>query len=256
MAAYCRGLIKLAAFGAAIALLGACAPIAQRTADGTLWVPSPNFDERRPNFVVIHETTGASVEPSLATLTDPARKVSAHYLIGRDGSLYQLVDENKRAWHAGVSYWGGQTDINSASIGIELDNTGEEPFPVVQIDTLLALLERVTQRHAIPRGNVIGHGDVAPGRKVDPSRLFPWRQLAERGFGLWCTPDDTLPAPNFDPALGLRALGYDTSRLPATIAAFRRHFLGDDGSELGEDGARMLDCLLRRATLTAAPTAN
>lgn len=196
--------------------------------------------------MVIHETTNEYAEDSLATLTDPNRKVSAHYLIARDGTVYQLVDESKRAWHGGLSYWGGQTDLNSASLGIELDNTGEEDFPAVQIDALVALLERVTARHAIPRSNLLAHGDIAPGRKVDPNRRFPWAQLAARGFGRWCLPDTSLPAPMVDAALALRALGYDSSRLPAAIAAFRRHFLGDDGEELGEDGARMLDCLLRQ----------
>lgn len=225
-------------------MLAACAPVPQRTAEGALWHPSANFDERRPNFVVIHETTNERAEDSLNTLTDVNRKVSSHYLIAHDGTLYQLVDESKRAWHAGVSYWGGQTDLNSASIGIELDNTGEEDFPAVQIEALVALLERVTTRHAIPRDNVLAHGDIAPGRKVDPNRRFPWAELAARGFGRWCVPDATLPLPIVDPSLGLRAFGYETSRLPAAVAAFRRHFLGDDGEELGEDGARMLDCLL------------
>lgn len=179
-------------------------------------------------------------------MTDAKRKVSAHYLIARDGTLYQLVDEGKRAWHAGISYWGGQTDLNSASIGIELDNSGADDFPAVQIDTLVALLERVTARHAIPRGNILAHGDVAPGRKVDPNRRFPWQALAERGFGRWCTVDAALPLPAIDAALGLAALGYDTARLPQAIAAFRRHFLGDDQEILGDDGARMLDCLLRQ----------
>ncbi len=172
--------------------------------------------------------------------------MSAHYLIARDGTLYQLVDENKRAWHAGLSYWGGQTDLNSASLGIELDNTGDEDFPAVQIDTLVALLERVTARHAIPHANILAHGDIAPGRKVDPNRRFPWKALAERGFGRWCEPDPALPPPALDAALGLKALGYDTSRLPQAVAAFRRHYLGDEGEDLGEDGARRLECLLRQ----------
>lgn len=221
------------------------------TAEGAIWHPSANFDARRPNFVIIHETTNEVAEDSLRTLTDPVRKVSAHYLIARDGTLYQLVDESQRAWHAGVSYWGGLTDLNSASIGIELDNSGEDDFPAVQIDALLALLERVTARHAIPRENVLAHGDIAPGRKVDPNRRFPWRSLAERGFGRWCEPDATAPLPTLDGPLALRALGYDTSRLPAAIAAFRRHFLGDDASELGEDGVRKLACLLNGKPPTA-----
>lgn len=225
--------------------LAACAPLPPSGIAGALWHPSPNQDARRPNFVVLHQTTGREATAALATLSDPARKVSAHYLIGRDGQLYQLVDEGRRAWHAGVSYWGGQTDLNSASVGIELDNSGDEPFATAQIDALLDLLAGLVERHQIPRSNIIGHGDIAPGRKVDPSRHFPWQRLAERGFGRWCEPAADQPPPALDGPLALRALGYEVSNLPAAIAAFRRHFLGDDGIELGEDGLRRLDCLLK-----------
>lgn len=229
------------------ALLAACVPVPTRMgATGARWHPSANFDHRRPNFVIIHETTNDEAEHSLATLTDGVRKVSAHYLIARDGTLYQLVDEKDRAWHAGVSSWGGLTDLNSASIGIELDNTGDQPFPPAQIDVLVNLLQEATDRHQIPRSNILAHGDVAPGRKVDPSRLFPWRELAARGFGRWCEPAADGPLPAFDPLHALRTFGYDVSRPEAAIAAFRRHFLGDDEAVMGDDGLRMLDCLLRQ----------
>jgi N-acetylmuramoyl-L-alanine amidase len=144
-------------------------------------MPSPNFDQRRPNFVILHQTTNATVDKALATLTDPARKVSAHYLIGRDGKSLQLVDESARAWHAGESRWGGMSDLNSASIGIELDNTGDEPFAEPQITALLALLAELRERYRIPAANVLAHGDVAPTRKVDPAATFPgaaWRRPA------------------------------------------------------------------------------
>lgn len=226
-------------------LLAACAQVPQRTATGAQWVPSVNFDDRKANYIVIHQTSDHTAQEALDTLTDPRRKVSAHYLIGRDGALYQLVAEDQRAWHAGLSYWGGQTDLNSASIGIELDNDGEEPFADAQIAALLPLLEGLVQRHAIPRSNVIGHGDIAPGRKVDPSRYFPWARLAARGFGRWCFAPATMEFPPVDPLLGLRALGYDVSRPEAAISAFRRHFLGDDNFELGPDGQRTLACLLQ-----------
>ena len=208
------------------------------------WVPSPNFDERRPNFIIIHGTTSERVEHALRTLTDPERKVSAHYLIGRDGHVIQLVDERQRAWHAGASRWGMLSDLNSASIGIELDNTGYEVFPDVQINALVALLGDVVERHLIPPANILGHGDIAPRRKVDPSRHFPWQRLARAGFGLWC--DNPPPAPaGFDAHLGLRAFGYDTSDLPAAKQAFRRHFAGEDGAEeLTPADQAMLYCLL------------
>ena len=226
-------------------LLTACAPLPAGRGLAVSWQPSPNFDARRPNFVVLHQTTNATVQQALATLTDPQRKVSAHYLIARDGTVLQLVDEAARAWHAGESRWGGMSDLNSASIGIELDNTGEEPFAEPQVAALLELLADLRARHRIPAENVLGHGDVAPGRKVDPSRFFPWERLARAGFGLWCGNPPSAPAAGFDAALGLRALGYDMAQPAAVRAAFRRHFLGREGEEeldAAEQG--LLACLL------------
>lgn len=226
------------------ALLSGCVAGPEIRQEGAAWVPSPNFDERRPNFVIIHGTTSDTAERALRTLTDPERKVSSHYLIGRDGRVIQLVDERLRAWHAGESRWGMLTDLNSASIGIELDNTGEEPFPEVQIDALIVLLRDLQERHRIPAANVIGHGDIAPRRKVDPSRFFPWKRLAEAGFGLWCDHPKAAPA-SFDLDLGLRALGYDTSDQVAAVQAFRRHFAGEEGgNELTAADWAMLYCLL------------
>ncbi len=235
---------------AALALLvSACAqlPAPQGTALPSVWLPSPNFDQRRPNYIVIHATASNQAQHALRVLTDPQRKVSSHYLIARDGSLYQLVDERERAWHAGLSSWGGTTDINSTSLGIELDNNGSERFPEVQIAALIALLDDIATRYAIPAANYLGHGDVAPGRKVDPSAYFPWHKLAERGYGLWC--DGPLPdAPaTLDPVLGLRALGYDTSNEEAAVLAFKRRFIPDDGTVAWDARARsVLQCLLTR----------
>ena len=235
-------------------LLAACASAPERVgAPSASWLPSPNFDDRRPQFVVIHHTSNDTVAQALAVLRDPAREVSAHYLVGRDGRVYQLVDESKRAWHAGVSRWGGDADVNSSSIGIELDNDGMEPFPEAQITALLALLADIQARYKIPRANFLAHGDVAPARKVDPSVYFPWKTLAEHGFGLWCD-DPPEPAPEgFDPTLALQALGYDVSNLHAAIAAFGRHYLGTDeaGPELTERGKAVLACLVAEARLPA-----
>ncbi|MBS1191768.1 MAG: N-acetylmuramoyl-L-alanine amidase [Rhodocyclaceae bacterium] len=211
------------------------------------WRGSPNFDERRPNLVVIHHTTDDSVDEALGTLLSPLRKVSAHYLVGRDGVIFQLVDERARAWHAGRSYWGGNTDINSASIGIELDNNGSEPFPEAQIRALLALLADLKARYNIPAANFVGHADVAPGRKADPSEFFPWQRLAENGFGLWCEAPYPAVPENFDIVTGLMALGYDPAS-EAALHAFRSHFLRDGGAgdtELART-ASVLNCLVRR----------
>ena len=225
-------------------LLAACAPIQRRPAPAINWVASPNFDERRPNLVIIHHTSDDAVDDALRTLTSPERKVSSHYLIGRDGSIIQLVDESARAWHAGQSWWGGLTDINSASLGIELDNNGSEPFADAQIDALLTLLADIRQRYPIPSANFIGHADVAPSRKDDPSALFPWKKLAERGFGLWC--DEPLtPAPeSFDLDLALTAIGYDPATPEASRRAFRLHFQRGEQSPSDEHEKALAYCVL------------
>ena len=237
------------------ALLAACAPLTAprgaATTSGALWLASPNFDERRPNLVVIHHTSNHTAEKALRTLTSPQRKVSAHYLIGRDGAVVQLVDENARAWHAGRSWWGGITDVNSASLGIELDNDGAEPFAAAQIDALLALLAEIRSRYPIPPANFVGHADVAPTRKDDPSALFPWAKLAANGFGLWCTPSAAaaLSAPaGADLALLLAAIGYDPATPEASRRAFRRHFMATDAAAPevpGDDEIALAYCLLQ-----------
>ena len=208
---------------------------------------SPNYDVRRPNFVVIHHTGDARVEDSLRTLTDPARQVSSHYLIGRDGRILQLVDDRARAWHAGDSYWSGIDDLNSASIGIELDNDGREPYAEPMIASLLALLADIKQRFNIADANFIGHGDISPARKVDPSALFPWRRLAAEGYGLWCDPPYPSVPAGVDTALLLQAYGYSISRPDAAEAAFKRHFAPDDPSpQMTEIDRSMLYCLVLR----------
>ena len=220
-------------------LLAACAPVPQRAGIPTSWQGSPNFDERRPNLVVIHHTSDDSVDEAMRTLANPLRKVSAHYLIARDGAIIQLVDERARAWHAGESKWGAATDINSASLGIELDNNGSEAFPEAQISSLLRLLADVKERYRIPVANFVGHADVAPRRKTDPSRYFPWKTLADQGFGLWCDPPFAQPPPAFDATAALRALGYDSGNAEAAIRAFNLHFLPDDASAARSERGRV-----------------
>lgn len=239
---------------AAALLTGCAAPVGTRLP--AAWQTSPNHDLRRPNMVIIHHTSSGSAEAGLRSLTDPLRKVSAHYLIARDGALYQLVDERQRAWHAGASYWGGNRDINSTSIGIELDNDGDEPFPEAQIATLLALLNDLRTRYAIPAANVLGHADVAPGRKADPSRHFPWRLLAEHGHGLWCDPPYPPLAQPIDVLTALQALGYEVSRPEAAIAAFRLHHEAQDMSMTGMQppDPALLACLLERSRIAGNET--
>lgn len=158
-------------------------PVAART---PIWRPSPNFGPRRdrlkPHLVVIHYTAMNSAEAALDRLCDPQSEVSAHYLIERTGTLWQMVDEDMRAWHAGAGEWGGQGDINSRSIGVELDNTGDHPFPEPQMQALEHLLHAIMSRWDIPARGIIGHSDMAPGRKIDPGPRFDWQRLAKRGL--------------------------------------------------------------------------
>lgn len=152
--------------------------------------PSPNFNNRGPgkltDMIVIHYTDMVPVAAALERLCCPGAKVSAHYLITMTGTIYQLVDESKRAWHAGISEWEGETDINSRSIGIELDNPGPsngmEPFPDIQIQKLIELCTDIQTRLYIPPNRIVGHEHVAPGRKQDPGPLFPWHQLRDAGL--------------------------------------------------------------------------
>lgn len=154
--------------------------------------PSPNHGPRRdgqkPELVVLHYTAMESAEAALQRLCAPQHEVSAHYLIGRDGRLWQLVDETRRAWHAGAGSWRGRGDVNSRSIGIELDNSGLVPFSAPQMDRLELLLSDILARWTIAPEGVIGHQDMAPGRKPDPGRRFDWRRLARSGLAFWPEP--------------------------------------------------------------------
>ena len=191
----------------------------------TEWIGTVNFNLRKPNFIIIHHTAQDSLKQTLKTFTLTASKVSAHYVIGQDGKVVHMLNDYLRAWHAGNSSWGKNTDINSASIGIELDNNGTEAFSELQINSLLALLTKLKKDYNIPTENIIGHSDIAPTRKQDPSALFPWKTLASMGFGIW--PDElleTAPA-TFNAEQGLQIIGYNTSNLPAAITAFKLHFI-------------------------------
>lgn len=229
-----------------IALLTGCASAPISTRLPVSWEASPSFGARRVNLVVLHHTGSGSVEAALRNLRDPLAEVSAHYLVGRDGRLIQLVDERARAWHAGRARWGAVADVNSASIGIELDNNGDAPFPEPQIVALLRLLDDLRTRHQLGPLAFVAHGDVAPGRKVDPSARFPWRRLARHGFGLWC--DTPVPPPaGFDPVLALQALGYDVRSPEAAAAAFNQRFGDGRGGGLSALDAGRLHCLVLKA---------
>ena len=229
--------------------------------------PSPNFDTRKgpPDMVVLHYTGMQSGAAALARLCDPVAKVSAHYLVEEDGRIFTLVAEERRAWHAGVSFWKSERDINGVSIGIELVNPGHEfgyhAFAGPQIAALVGLLDDIRGRWEIPNSRILGHSDVAPDRKQDPGELFPWQGLAKCGHGLWVDPPASPGAPLsigdegagvFALQAGLTRLGYDsapTGRFEADTAvilsAFQRHWRPQrvDGIADGETRARLVHLL-------------
>jgi len=232
--------------------------------------PSPNFDQRRapPDMIVLHYTGMESGEAALQRLCDPEAKVSAHYMIEQDGRIFQLVPEARRAWHAGVSFWKGERDVNGASIGIELVNPGHElgypDFPEMQVEALIGLLDAIRGRWTVPNGRILGHSDVAPGRKVDPGEKFPWKRLALDGHGLWIEADPAPGAPLgigdegagvFALQAGLTRMGYDSApsgqydeHTLSIVTAFQRHWRPErvDGIADGETRARLVR-LLRMA---------
>ena len=211
---------------------------------------SPNFQPRPDgasiDMLVFHYTGMQSAQAALDRLCDPAAEVSAHYLVDEAGEVFALVDEENRAWHAGVSSWRGEANVNSRSIGIELVNPGHEwgyrAFPAAQMAALADLSAGILSRWPIPARNVVGHSDVAPRRKQDPGELFDWRWMAGRGIGLW--PE---PAPRgASEAMALLAeYGYDVTDPKAALSAFQRHFrpLSCDGAVDAETLA-LLDGLM------------
>ena len=234
--------------------------------------PSPNFDARvrPPDMIVLHYTGMPTGEAALAKMCDPAAKVSAHYMVEEDGRIFSLVPEERRAWHAGKSFWKGETDINAVSVGIEIVNPGHEfgyrAFSDAQIAALIDLIADIRSRWTIPDARILGHADVAPDRKEDPGELFPWKQLAEAGHGLWV---ESGAAPGAALAegeeglgvlalqAGLTRLGYDCApsgkfdtSTTAIVRAFQRHWLQTrfDGVADGETRARLVGLLRLAAT--------
>ncbi|TAK13156.1 MAG: N-acetylmuramoyl-L-alanine amidase [Rhizorhabdus sp.] len=218
--------------------------------------PSPNHDERTlpVTMIVLHYTGMRDAASAIARLTDPEAKVSSHYLVAEDGQVMRLVPEERRAWHAGKAFWRGITDVNSASIGIEIVNPGHEfgyrPFPKPQMDALIPLISDISDRHGIEPTNIVGHSDVAPQRKQDPGELFDWELLAKLGLALR-RPRHGLADPHWTPGgflLALERFGYDVGDGPAAVTAFQRRFRPEtiDGIADGECRAILLRLLLHR----------
>jgi N-acetylmuramoyl-L-alanine amidase len=229
--------------------------------------PSPNFDARTspPNMLVLHYTGMATGEAALERMRDPVAAVSAHYMVEEDGRVFRLVPEERRAWHAGVSFWQGDRNLNGFSIGIEIVNPGHEfgyrPYPKGQIDQVLALLADIRTRWTIPDDRIVGHSDIAPLRKEDPGEKFPWKRLAKAGHGLWI---ETQAAPGQplqtgDEGVGVLALqsglsrlGYEVERngsydetLARVVTAFQRHWRPEavHGVADGETRSRLMGLL-------------
>ena len=193
---------------------------------------SPNFDERALpiSMIVLHYTGMSDAAAAIERLRDPEAKVSAHYLVDEDGTVHAMVAEDKRAWHAGRAHWRGVTDVNSASVGIEIVNPGHEfgyrPFPPEQVSAVVGLVHAIKDRHEITRGNIVGHSDIAPTRKRDPGELFPWNELARRRLAL-PRPTKNLMDPRWTGGgflLALERFGYDVTEPMAAIMAFQRRF--------------------------------
>ncbi len=218
--------------------------------DGTksTWVGTTNFGLRKPNFVIIHHTAQNSCEQTLKTFTLPRTQVSAHYVICKDGTIHHMLNDYLRAWHAGIGSWGNDKDVNSSSIGIELDNNGFENFPQAQINSLLNLLGSLKSKYGIPTANFIGHADIAPTRKNDPNASFPWQLLAQKSFGLWYSDTTNLVVPeNFNAIQGLRIIGYSVKDTTAAIQAFKRHFgLTDSAKVLTEADRKIVFDLMNK----------
>jgi N-acetylmuramoyl-L-alanine amidase len=205
------------------------------------WIGTTNFNLRKPNFVIIHHTAQNSCDETLKTFTMVKTQVSAHYVICKDGTVHHMLNDYLRAWHGGVAKWGNLTDVNSSSIGIELDNNGFEPFPDAQINSLLHVLASLKKKYNIPTANFIGHGDIAPTRKNDPNVYFPWKLLAEKGFGIWYSDTTNLSLPeNFNTLDALRIIGYDIRDTSAAILAFKRHFEQDTTHVLNDADKKVL----------------
>lgn len=208
--------------------------------------PSSNYNERstKVDTIVLHYTA-ADLRPSLEHLCNPkgTNRVSAHYVVDRDGTVYRLVPESKRAWHAGFSNWKGRKDLNNNSVGIEIINLGNEQYPNAQIEAVIRLCQDIQDRHTIV--NIVGHSDIAVGRKVDPGPQFPWKRLAKAGVGTWT--DDLHHADASIPQEKLLAkIGYDVTNPQLALKAFQRHYYPDGLTPFGLRTAERLTAVAKK----------
>lgn len=222
-------------------------PLQDSAGNAPFFAGTTNFSMRRPNYVIIHHTAQNSCDQTLKTFTLPRTQVSSHYVICKDGTVFHMLHDMLRSHHAGISKWGNTTDLNSSSIGIELDNNGFEIFTEAQLNSLTGLLDRLKRAYNIPAANFIGHGDIAPTRKNDPNWRFPWKQLADKGFGLWYDEIANVTVPeNFNHLQALRIVGYDIKDTSAAILAFKRHWLQDTTKTLLDADKKVLFQLAKK----------
>lgn len=230
--------------------------ISQKTIKDTLdwatppkWVGTTNFSLRRPNMIIIHHTAQNNCAQTLQTFTKPSKSVSAHYVICEDGTVHHMLHDYLRVWHAGTGKWGNNSDINSSSIGIEIDNNGTETFTEDQMLSLEKLLTHLKTAYKIPQENVIGLADIAPTRKNDPNVTFDWQRLSNLGFGMWYsdTTDVQMPV-DFKPLFALKMIGYDIKDTTAVVRTFKRKFLkSEDGMPLTSSDKKVLYTLWTEA---------
>ena len=225
---------------------------------------SPNHDDRghvKPSLIILHYTGMQTDIEVYKKFRDPDSKVSSHYTVDEAGSVHHHVDEERRAWHAGASFWQGETDINAHSIGIEIVNPGHEfgyrPFPADQMRAVAALCKDIMARHKIKPASVLAHSDIAPSRKEDPGELFDWKMLAGQGVGVWPDADAEDRAKGISyqsdenrlrEALG--RYGYDTRcATPVLLRAFQRHFHPEVFGALDSAGVMTAETATRLAAL-------
>ena len=193
------------------------------------WAGTSNFNLRKPNIVVIHHTAQNSCEQTLKTFTIPKTQVSAHYVICEDGTIHHMLNDYLRAWHAGSGRWGNISDVNSSSIGIELDNDGFEAFKEPQMLALEKLLAVLKKTYGIPNVNFIAHADLAPTRKNDPNVTFDWERLAKNGYGTWYSDTSKITLPtDFNVHHTLKMIGYHCPDSAALIKTVKRKYLKQD----------------------------
>lgn len=229
--------------------------------------PSPNFSSRngqRVQFLVIHCTAMATAEDAIERLCDPASGVSAHYVVDEKGAVYRLVAEENKAWHAGISYWDGVSDLNFTSVGIEIANPGDAPYPQAQMDAVIALSNAIINRHKIRSFHVAAHSDIAPDRKQDPGAQFDWRSLSASNIGVWPVPTQSDYATSSDwtdkqVRNALTKVGYRPTLEPSTLlTAFQRRFQPDVFKTPNQVGVADLEtkarlaCLVRRKNISDA----